>query len=170
MTRAMIIGNAGGGKSTLCAAIAARHELPHLAVDQIQWGPGWSAVDPGEVEAIHETWLARDRWLIDSFGASDLVAARMDAADTIIFVDHPFRVHLWWATKRQVRSIFFGRDDAPVGCRMWPVTFRLYAMMLRFHRRARPWLKQEINRRADSARIIHIRSPKELAAFAADPA
>lgn len=44
MCRATIIGNAAGGKSTLCKAIADAHQLPIHAVDKLQWRPGWTAV------------------------------------------------------------------------------------------------------------------------------
>ncbi len=169
MTRTMIIGNAGGGKSTLCKVISQVHGLPHLAIDQIQWEPDWTPVCSEKVGEIHDEWLKRRCWLIDGLGDWDLLAKRMDAADTIIFVDHPFHVHLWWATKRQVRSILFGRPDAPEGCRMFPVTFRMYAMMWRLHRVTRPQLLKEVRKRACTARVIHIRSPGQLAEFAANP-
>jgi hypothetical protein len=52
---------------------------------------------------------------------------------------------------------------------MFPVTVRLYRMMWWLHREMRPKLIAAIEARRGTARIIHIRSPKELAEFAANP-
>jgi len=35
MTKVMVVGNAGGGKSTMCRAVCAAHGLPYLAIDRI---------------------------------------------------------------------------------------------------------------------------------------
>ncbi len=169
MTRVMVIGNAGGGKSTLCQAICRKHGLPYHAIDQIQWKPNWLATPKAEYDHQHHDLISRDRWLIDGYGSWDSVEARLRACDTIIFVDHPIHIHYWWATKRQVTSLFFGRPDGPEGCRMWPVTIRLFRMMWWLHRDMRPKLLTAIRGRQRHARIIHIKSPVELRRFARNP-
>ncbi len=169
MTWVMVIGNAGGGKSTMCQALSARHALPYFAIDKIQWKPGWVRTAESEFIEAHEDLLAAERWLIDGYGLWSSVERRLSAADTIIFVDHPIWVHFWWATKRQIKSLFVGRLDGPDGCHMFPVTVRLYKMMWWLHKEMRPKLMAAIHARAPDARIIHIRSPKELNQFTANP-
>jgi len=169
MTRVMVIGNAGGGKSTLCRAICARHGLPYHPIDRMQWQANWLPVPESRFLAAHEALLAQGRWLIDGYGSWPSVERRLQEADTIVFVDHPLRIHLWWAAKRQVKSLFAGRPDGPEGCRMWPVTLRLFRMMWWLHREMRPKLAAAIEARRGRARIVHLRSPRELDAFAADP-
>jgi adenylate kinase family enzyme len=170
MTRVMVIGNAGGGKSTMSKALSAAHALPYYAIDKIQWKPNWVLTPEPEFTRAHEALLSKARWLIDGYGSWPSVERRISAADTIIFVDHPISVHYWWATKRQIKSLISGRPDGPEGCPMFPMTIRLYKMMWRLHREWRPKLIAAIEARRGNARIIHIRSPKELAAFAVDPA
>lgn len=170
MTRVMVIGNAGGGKSTMCGAVCATHSLPYFAIDKIQWKPNWTMTPPEEFDQSHRALLANDRWLIDGYGPMSSVEERLNSCDTVIFVDHSILVHFWWATKRQFKSFFFGRPDGPDGCPMWRVTFRLYRMMWRLHREARPKLIDAIYSRSDRVRIIHIKSPAELNAFTANPA
>lgn len=167
MVRVAVIGNAGGGKSTLCRALSAARGLPHFAVDQIQWQPGWVPVPEAQVSAAHDEILAGTRWIIDGFGPWDAIKKRLDVADTIIFVDHPLWLHYWWATKRQVTSALWGRVDGPEGCPMLPVTFRLYKMMWTLHWQTRPALQAAIDSRGGDTTVHHIRSPKELAAFRA---
>ena len=170
MTRVMVIGNAGGGKSTMCKALCAAHDLPYFAIDRIQWRPGWVPTPQDEYDAAHEALLAGPRWLIDGYGSWESVEHRLAACDTVVFVDHPIRVHFWWATKRQIKSLFVGRPDGPDGCPMFPVTLRLYRMMWWLHHTMRPKLLAAIEAQRASTRIIHIRSPKQLNAFAANPA
>ncbi len=169
MTRVMVIGNAGGGKSTMCRAVSSLHGLPYFAVDRIQWQPKWVPTPEPDYTDAHEEILSQERWLIDGYGSWESVARRLETADTIVFVDHPIWVHFWWATKRQVKSVLFGRPDGPEGCPMLPVTFRLYKMMWWLHREMRPKLLEAIEAQRWRARIIHIRSPRELAAFASNP-
>ncbi len=165
----MVIGNAGGGKSRLCRAVCAAHELPYFAIDQIQWQPNWVPTPEAVYRARHNALLSGERWLLDGYGAMWSVEDRLKACDTVIFVDHPIHIHFWWATKRQVKSLFIGRPDGPPGCRMWPVTARLYKMMWWLHREMRPTLIEAIHAHAGTIRIIHITSPAELRDFAKNP-
>ncbi len=169
MTRVTVIGNAGGGKSRMCNAICKTHRLPYFAIDKIQWKPNWVLTPQDEYNAKHQEITSQEKWLIDGYGSLDSVQERFDAADTIIFVDHPIWIHYWWATKRQVKSIFVGRPDGPEDCPMLPVTFRLYKMMWWLHREMRPRLLDELNIRGNDKRIIHICSPRELNAFVQNP-
>jgi len=167
VTRVAVIGNAGGGKSTLCRALSGARGLPYIAVDHLQWRPGWRQVPDDEFTATHETLLAKSRWIIDGFGPWPTIEARFDRADAIVFVDLPLWRHYWWATKRQIASIFRERSDGPEGCPMLPVTFRLPRMMWRLHHDLRPKLLAAIEARRSSARIFHLRSPRDLAEFRA---
>ena len=167
MTRIAVIGNATGGKSTLCRQLSAARNLPYFAIDRIQWRPGWKPVSAAEFAEAHADLLARPAWIIDGFGPWHEVKKRFDLADIIVFVDHPLWLHYWWATKRQVASIFFGRPDGPEGCPMLPVTFRLFRMMWRLHRDLRPKLLAEVTAQRTTKRVFHLRSPRELAKFRA---
>ena len=169
MTKVMVIGNAGGGKSTLCRAVCAVHNLPCFSIDRFQWQPGWVPTPPAEFERRHEEILACERWLLDGYGPWSSVERRLEACDTVILVDHAIGVHFWWAARRQVKSLFVAHPDGPDGCPMWPVTVRLFRMMWWLHREMRPRLIEAIYKRANRIRIIHIKSPAELNAFTNNP-
>ena len=117
----------------------------------------------------HQDLISKDRWVIDGYGSWSSVKSRLDVADTILFIDHHISVHYWWATKRQIKSLLWGRPDGPEGCPMFPATLRLYKMMWWVHREMRPKLLDAIEAQRRRARIIHIRSPEELASFASNP-
>lgn len=153
----------------MCREICSAHELPYFAIDNIQWKPDWTPTPREEYDKVHESLISKERWLVDGYGSWDSVLKRMDAADTIILVDHAIWVHYWWATKRQIKSLFVGRPDGPKGCPMWPVTLRLFKMMWWLHRTQRPMLIAEASSRSDDKRFIHIQSPSELKQFVEDP-
>lgn len=167
MTRVAVIGNAGGGKSTLCRELSCARQLPYFPVGKMQWRPGWKPVPPDEFAVAHSALLARQSWIIDGFAPWQEVERRLDLADTIVLVDHPLWHHYWWATKRQIASVFRSRPDGPEGCPMWWVTLQLYRMMWRVHRDLRPTLPSAIERRRQTKQIFHLRSPRELAKFRA---
>jgi adenylate kinase family enzyme len=64
MTGVAVIGNAGGGKSTMCRKLGQALDLAVYPVDQIQWKPGWVRTAAAEFKQRHEEWLARERWII----------------------------------------------------------------------------------------------------------
>lgn len=166
MTRVAIIGNAGGGKSTMARRLGTACGLPYHALDLIQWRPGWLPVSQDEYDARHDAILGGARWIVDGFGDLASIDRRMAAADTIVFVDHPLPAHLWWVTKRQIHSLFLGRPDGPPGCPMWRKTIPLYRMIWRIHRELRPLLLDKIAAAAEAGKVIHhLRSPRDLAAF-----
>ena len=66
MNRVMIIGNSGGGKTTLAHQVAETYDLPLTEIDAIQYQAGWArTAEPALRQAI-ETVHERDRWLIGS--------------------------------------------------------------------------------------------------------
>ena len=51
MMKVAVIGNAGGGKTTMCRKIGTRLGLPVHHVDMIQWQPGWQRTPLDETVA-----------------------------------------------------------------------------------------------------------------------
>lgn len=165
MTRVAVIGNAGGGKSTLARQLARSKGLAYHAVDRVQWLPGWRPASASAVRAAQDEWFAAPTWIIDGFGPWDEIERRFADADTIIFIDLPLWRHMWWAAKRQMACLFRPRSDGPEGCPMLPMTRRLFQMMWRIHRDIRPRLMDLVNRHGAGRDVFHIRSVRELDAF-----
>jgi adenylate kinase family enzyme len=165
MTRIAIIGNAGGGKSTLARRLSRSLGIELFPLDQLQWQPGWVPAPLAEIKQRHDLILARDRWIIDGWGPSETIVARFEAADTIIVVDHPLYIHYAWALKRQLVCLFRERPDGPAGCPMLPMTWPLLKMIWAIHHTARPHLLQLVARYRDCKQVFHLHSPKELRQF-----
>lgn len=166
MNRIAVFGNAAGGKTTLSVRLGRALGIPVYPLDRILWGPRWVPLPAEVAEWEHAELIGRERWIIDGFGPWSLLARRFDAADTLIFLDHPLRVHYAWAMKRQLRSVFRPRPDLPDGCSALPVTRKLLKRIWRIHKHVRPHLLQMIDARRTSTTVFHIRSPRELNDFA----
>ena len=122
MRRIAVIGNGGGGKSTLSRALG-----QHL------WIP------------VHDR--------------------RMGRADTIVYVDLPFRTHLWWAAKRQVVS--FVQRRAGAGQTAPPPSLLLFRTLRRVHA-MRSELLELVTKSGRVKKLVHLRSPREMARWLDD--
>jgi adenylate kinase family enzyme len=165
LTKVIIIGNAGGGKSTLCKTLSKAKGLPINQLDKLQWNPGWVATPQERFNTLHDAILKQEKWIIDGVASVESIKRRVEAADTIIFIDHPLWIHYWWAAKRQWMCLFRDRPDFVEGCPMLPKTWELARMIWRIHKQFRPILLALIENHRHDKQIFHIRSPAELAEF-----
>ena len=114
-----------GGKSTLARALAADLDLPYIELDAIYWLPNWG-------ERTHEDFRLEvqravdehpDGWVIDGNYGSVLDGLVAKQAESVVYVNMPWRV-LFWRTLW--RSIARARDKRVVcgtNTESWRKTF-----------------------------------------------
>ena len=68
MSRIVIIGNAGGGKSTLARKLAMARGLQHVEIDRLLWQKGWKLTPTDVYVRQHDDIIASDHWVIDGLG------------------------------------------------------------------------------------------------------
>jgi adenylate kinase family enzyme len=158
--RIAVIGNGGGGKSTLARALGRHMGIRVYEVDEVQWLPGWRRAPLDELAHTLEGWAAQDSWIIDGFGPWPVIDRRMARADAIIYVDLPFRTHLWWAAKRQVVSLV--RRRAWAGQSAPPSSLLLFRTLRRVHA-MRSDLRELVTKGDRAAKLVDLRSPDEIA-------
>jgi adenylate kinase family enzyme len=168
MTRVSIIGNAGGGKTTLGRRLAAMHNLPLHSVDQIQWRPGWVAAPEQEVGGMLDGIATGERWIIDGWGPWSSLERRLIASDTIIYVDLPLWAHFWLAAERQIAAAR-GEDriDHINGCDQLDITKRLFETIWRIDQDLKPRLEALLDRHRTGRDYRHITSVDALDVLAA---
>jgi adenylate kinase family enzyme len=76
MKRAVIIGNSGGGKSTLARRLSSAWRSPHVEIDALLWQPGWQLTSADIYNTEHARLIAEENWIIDGLGR--LTASRRD--------------------------------------------------------------------------------------------
>jgi len=103
--RISVVGATGSGKTTVAAAIGERLGLPMVELDAIHWGPDWTPIDRAVIRKQIGEVLETDEWVIDGNYrglVQDLVWA---AADTVVWLDLPFRTNSSQLVSRTVRRI-----------------------------------------------------------------
>ena len=168
MKRVAVIGNAGGGKTTLARLLGDALELPVHHVDSIQYQRGWLRTPAPECDSRLDELTVEERWIIDGFGNDEVIERRLRAADTVVFVDFALPVHYWWACKRQWRSRTHQRRELPEDCPEFTLKYswKLATVMWQVHRRYRPWFASLVNALPDDVTVFHIRNPREWGEFA----
>jgi adenylate kinase family enzyme len=84
----LILGSSGAGKSTLARELGRRWALPVWHLDRMTWLPGWVLRDRAEADGEFYAHLQESAWVLDGAFPRH-VAAAVEAADTVLFLDFP---------------------------------------------------------------------------------
>src|SRR5438132_8383373 len=87
LRRVVVVGTSGSGKTTLAREIARRLSLPHVELDAVHWGPGWTEPPVELFRQRTQEALQGDRWVADgNYGkVRDLVWGR---AEMLVWLDY----------------------------------------------------------------------------------
>jgi adenylate kinase family enzyme len=115
----------GGGKTTLARALAAKLGLPFVELDVLFWKPGWVESDPGELEVKVAAAIAAapDGWIVDGNYWTRLRDLVVGQADTVIWVNMPWRVMFWRISLRALRRATDRRPICGENYESWRHTF-----------------------------------------------
>jgi adenylate kinase family enzyme len=161
--RIAIIGNAGGGKSTLARELARRYGIERHSLDDVQWLPDWKPAPLDVVARHHRAWLSRPSWVIDGWGAWDLIEERFACADTIIVIDLPLVQHYWRSLRRLLQARRgASREWPPEGCDPRGITLELMRVIWRVHSQWRPRLLRLLESPALAPRVVRLRSQRAI--------
>lgn len=108
MKRVMIIGCPGSGKSTFARSLTEKTGLPLHYLDMMYWNPDRTTKPKEKFRAALRETVALSEWIIDGNYGSTL-ELRMEACDTVIFLDYPPEVCLSGIEERRGKP----RADMP---------------------------------------------------------
>ena len=169
MKRVLVIGSGGAGKSTFARRLGERLGLPVIHLDRVYWHAGW-------VESPKDEWLrkveemcAGEAWVMDG-NYSGTLEVRLEACDTIIFLDLPRTLCVWRVLKRSFTAKRSGRPDMAEGCREkldWEY-LKFLAWVWNYSERSRPKVLKRIEEHARDKQVITLRSSAEVEKFFAE--
>jgi len=164
MDKIAIIGSPGAGKSTLAQQLGKSLNIEIIHLDRYFWRPDWREKPRDARIEILKDLVRKEQWIIEGtyLGASE---PRLNAADTIIFLDIPPWLCLHRIRQRHNKYKGQPRPDLPDGCSD-NLNLTCVLKVLGFPLRGRRTLKQKL-RNYESKQIIWLRSRKEVEDFLA---
>ena len=163
MKRVLVIGSGGSGKTTLAKAIAEKTSLPLIHLDQLFWHPGWISTPDPEWDQITDELIMRDAWVMDgNYGRT--LPKRLEAADTIVFLDLPRVVCTWRILKRRLRHLAGSRPDVAPGCPE-QVNWEFLMWVWTYPSRRRPGILRQLAALKQRTRVYVLRSSKDVGDF-----
>lgn len=163
MKKIMIIGSSGSGKSTLARRISEITKIESFHLDRLFWKAGWENISQEEFKVKITKLLELDTWIIDgTFGGT--MGIRLEAADTIIFLDFPSWVCLFNVIKRRIMYLGKTRPDMAEGCNeKIDLEFVMYILTFSFRRRKA--IYETLNSVVDKKNIFVLKNRKETNLF-----
>jgi adenylate kinase family enzyme len=152
--RIAIIGCGGSGKSHLSRQLAAALDLTPVHLDILDYDRDWKPLDKDQFAAMQRELVTTPRWVIDGNYASSL-PIRLQAADTVIFLDLPARTCLWGIAQRRVRHGGGQHDAIGVYDR---ITWQFIRYILSYRRTMAPRVRALITEHTDDVEVIVLRS------------
>jgi len=114
MKKIAVFGKPGSGKSTLSKALALATGIQLHQLDSIVYKKNGELVDRSSFDEAHERILSSGNWIIDGFGPINSFHQRLEAADTLVYVDLPYITSYWFVTKRLVIPLFLASTLEPM--------------------------------------------------------
>jgi adenylate kinase family enzyme len=171
MQRIVIVGSSGSGKSTLAQELGKKLDLPIVHLDKHYWHPGWiSTPKPVWDEKVAE--LVKDeQWIMDGNYRCTL-DVRLQAADTVVFLDLPRWVCGYRAVKRRIQYRNKPRPDMAVGCQETLFKPDFPEFLLRiwdYPNRAKPDVEKHLFELDSRKRVVRLTSRAAAHKFLEDP-
>ena len=149
MKRVLIIGCPGSGKSTLARALHQRTGLPLVHLDMMYWNADRTTAPPAVFREKLEAALREPAWIIDGNYASTM-DMRLQACDTVIFLDYPVELCLQGIRERRGKA----RADMPWIEREDEEDAEFSAFVRNFQTQSRPQVMALLERYAHKAIYI----------------
>jgi len=129
MKKIAVFGKPGSGKSTLSLNLASATGVKLHALDSIVYKKNGEPVDPETYHEKHENILSLNSWIIDGLGPIGSFNKRLDAADTLIYIDLPYILSYWLVTKRFFKGFVIKPEGWPDGSSVLKGTLESYKVL-----------------------------------------
>ena len=160
-----VFGKPGSGKSTLSKRLASETRIPLHPLDSIVYQPNGNPVDRETYNRAHEQILASDSWIIDGFGPIESFYKRLEAADTLIYIDLPYPSSYWLVTKRLVKGLRVKPEGWPEGSSIIKGSLQSYKMLRLSPKFWNQQFLQQVEGMSSDKKVHVIRSISELDRF-----
>jgi len=171
MRRVVVIGTTGSGKSRLADRLGERTGLRVIELDALNWGPGWQ---PAPLELLRHRVERETRdgdWIV--VGNYDSVRdLTWRAADTLVWLDLPFRLVIWrlfWRTLRRsvTKENLWGSGNTESLFRSFFTRQSILLYAVKTHRRNRHRFAIDCEFLGKEKKVVRLRSARDVERFLA---
>jgi adenylate kinase family enzyme len=165
MKKVLVIGSGGAGKSIFARHLGKLLKIEVIHLDALYWHPGWVETPRDEWRKVIEELVRRDAWIIDG-NYSNTFDLRLEACDTVIFLDITRLICLWRVLKRAILYRGRTRPDMAVGCHE-RLDLGFIRWVWNYQSRTRPQILAKLRQSDQSQKVIWLRSQAEVKRFLA---
>ncbi|SBW24224.1 hypothetical protein FDG2_4070 [Candidatus Protofrankia californiensis] len=154
MDRIAIMGCGGSGKSHLARALGTALGIAPVHLDALYYDADWKPLDKDKFANLQRDLVTAPRWIIDGNYASSL-PIRLQAADTVIFLDLSGWACLWGILQRRLRH--GGGQHQAIGV-YDRITWDFVRYIISYRRKMAPRVRTLIAEHAGDAQVVILRS------------
>jgi adenylate kinase family enzyme len=170
LERIAVIGTSCSGKSTLSRNLSVILEQPHIELDALHWGPGWTPRPAEEFQGDVFRAVSAERWIVDGNYSAVLKNSVLQQATALIWLNYSFctvfsralirtsrRVllaeELYAGNRETVSKSFFSRESI------------LWWVITTYQRRRKQYCELRESGQYQQLAWIEFRHPKEAGSF-----
>ncbi|OOQ92957.1 DNA topology modulation protein [Bacillus cereus] len=163
MKKIILIGSGGSGKSTLVKQLGNKLKIQVYHLDALFWKPNWVGVPREEQRTVQNDLIKEEKWIIDgNYGGT--MDIRINAADTIIFLDIHRTICVYRAFKRIVQYRNKTRPDMGAGCEE-RFDLQFFKWIWEYPKTKRPAIVKRLDQLNKDKRVIILKTPSEVQRF-----
>lgn len=163
MKKVVLIGSSGSGKSTLATQLGDKIKIKVYHLDILFWKPNWVGVSKDEQRKVQNNLVKKEEWIIDgNYGGT--MDIRLNAADTVIFLDMHRTICVYRAFKRMMQYRRKARPDMAEGCEE-RFDFDFLKWIWSYPKTKRPEILKRLEQITEDKQIIILKSPNEVKNF-----
>ncbi|WP_226037334.1 DNA topology modulation protein [Aquibacillus saliphilus] len=163
MKKVVLIGSGGSGKSTLARQLGEKLKINTYHLDALFWKPNWVGIPKDEQRKVQNDLVKKEKWIIDgNYGGT--MDIRLNAADTIVFLDIHRVICVYRAFKRIMKYRNKTRPDMGEGCEeRFELDF--FKWVWDYSKTKRPKILNRLEQLSKDKQVIILISPKEVQIF-----
>ncbi|CZF78440.1 Shikimate kinase [Grimontia celer] len=165
MKKVAVFGKPGSGKSTLSKKLASETGIALYQLDSMLYQKNGEQVSHESFEARHDEILASESWILDGMGLLGSFNKRLEAADTLVYVELPYSTSYWLVTKRLLKGLFIKPEGWPDGSSVLKGSVQSYKFLKLSPKFWNDKFLKRLEAMSENKNVYVIRSVKELNEF-----